>query len=163
MTPTTTRTLSSPIGPITLAAEDGRLVSLAITPGREPSREAVEEPVLSRAEAWLEAYFAGRVDHDPGPPPQLEGTDFQQRVWRALQAIPFGRTRTYGEIARELGSAPRAVGGACRANPCVILVPCHRVVAADGPGGFAGRTRGPWFAIKEQLLGHERRRVRQRA
>jgi O-6-methylguanine DNA methyltransferase len=86
----------------------------------------------------------------PGGP---EGTAFQQRVWRALSAIPFGETRSYGELARELGSAARAVGGACGANPIPIIIPCHRVLAANRRlGGFSG---GDGLSSKQQLLAHE--------
>ncbi len=88
-------------------------------------------------------------------PLALAGTPFQQRVWALLRTIPAGRTRTYGEVARELGSAARAVGQACRANPCPIVVPCHRVVASQGLGGFAGDTSGRKLAVKRWLLDHE--------
>lgn len=104
--------------------------------------------------AQLKAYFADprtRFDLPLAP----DGTLFQQRTWRALQRIPSGTVRTYGELARSLQSAPRAVGGACRANPIPIVVPCHRVVAANGPGGFMGATRGRAMDIKRWLLEHE--------
>lgn len=83
------------------------------------------------------------------------GTGFQRRVWRLIAAIPAGSTRTYSELAAELGSSPRAVGGACRANPYPLLVPCHRVVAVNGLGGFAGDTGGRLLAFKRRLLAHE--------
>jgi methylated-DNA-[protein]-cysteine S-methyltransferase len=83
------------------------------------------------------------------------GTAFQRRVWQVIAAIPAGCTRTYSEIAAELGSSPRAVGGACRANPYPLLVPCHRVVAVNGLGGFAGDTKGRLLAFKRRLLTHE--------
>jgi methylated-DNA-[protein]-cysteine S-methyltransferase len=83
------------------------------------------------------------------------GTPFQCRVWQALRDIPPGTTRTYGELARDLGTSPRAIGGACRANPCLIAVPCHRVVARDGLGGFAGERGGKRLAVKRWLLRHE--------
>jgi len=88
------------------------------------------------------------------------GTDFQQRVWNKIAAIPRGATRRYGELARDLGSAPRAVGQACGANPLPIVVPCHRVVAAAGGlngglGGFAHSRDGFLLEIKRWLLRHE--------
>lgn len=86
---------------------------------------------------------------------KLNGTPFQQRVWAALQVLPCGETRSYGELARRLNSAARAVGGACRANPIAIMVPCHRVVAAQGLGGFSGATEGPELLLKQWLLEHE--------
>ena len=85
-------------------------------------------------------------------------THFQRRVWNGIAAIPRGRTRSYGELAQELASAPRAVGGACGANPYPLVVPCHRVIAADGSlGGFARERGGLLLEIKRWLLGHERR------
>ncbi len=89
------------------------------------------------------------------PPTRLSGTDFQLRVWRLLRQIPRGQIRTYGEIARELASSARAIGGACRANPVLILVPCHRVVSAHGLGGFAGQANGRWTDLKKRLLAAE--------
>lgn len=86
---------------------------------------------------------------------QAHGTDFQQRVWRVLQAIPYGQTRTYGDIAAEIGTSARAVGNACRRNPIPLVIPCHRVVAANGTGGFGGETHGEWIRIKRWLLQHE--------
>ncbi|MCP4042152.1 MAG: MGMT family protein, partial [Gammaproteobacteria bacterium] len=83
------------------------------------------------------------------------GTDHQLRVWNALGEIPPGETMTYGELARHLGSGPRAVGNACRSNPVPIVVPCHRVVSATGLGGFMGDTAGEPMAIKSWLLRHE--------
>ncbi|HED17564.1 MAG TPA: methylated-DNA--[protein]-cysteine S-methyltransferase [Gammaproteobacteria bacterium] len=83
------------------------------------------------------------------------GTVFQRRVWQALRCIPVGETRTYGQIAKQLSSSPRAVGGACRANPLPIITPCHRVTAANGTGGFAGARQGKLLEIKEWLLEHE--------
>ena len=88
-------------------------------------------------------------------PLELEGTEFQQRVWRALQAISPGQVKTYGELARELKTSPRAVGNACRQNPVPLIIPCHRVVAKQGIGGFGGVTQGQVLAIKQQSLRHE--------
>jgi len=84
-----------------------------------------------------------------------QGTEFQRRVWAKIAAIGAGRTRSYGELARELRSAPRAVGQACGANPIPLVVPCHRVLAAAGIGGFAHHEGGFHLAIKRWLLAHE--------
>ena len=84
-----------------------------------------------------------------------QGTEFQRKVWSVLQGIPAGQVKTYGEIARELASSPRAVGNACRKNPLPLIVPCHRVVSAQGIGGFVGQTEGEKISIKQQLLAHE--------
>lgn len=111
-------------------------------------------PSAARAVEELQRYF-----EDPGRPFTLSlmlyGTPFQLRVWRALQAISPGSVRTYGDLAKELGSSPRAVGGACRSNPVPIIVPCHRVVSATGLGGYSGARGGEWLALKERLLAHE--------
>ena len=88
-------------------------------------------------------------------PVEMRGTPFQRRVWQALRRIPCGSTRSYGELARDLGSSARAVGGACRRNPIPIIVPCHRVIAASGVGGFMGQRDGKALAIKQWLLDHE--------
>lgn len=88
-------------------------------------------------------------------PFDYRGTDFQCRVWRAVHGIPSGRTLTYVDIARRLGTAPRPVGGACGANRIPLVIPCHRVVAADGIGGFMHARRGPGIEIKRWLLRHE--------
>ena len=87
----------------------------------------------------------------------LSGTHHRLAVWEAMQRIPAGKTRTYGELARDLRSSPRAVGGACGANPIPLVVPCHRVIAADGRiGGFMGaRNEGFELSIKRWLLAHE--------
>ena len=88
-------------------------------------------------------------------PLSLQGTSHQLKVWQALQAIPLGATRTYGELAGALQSSPRAIGNACRNNPLPIIIPCHRVVAKTGLGGFAGDTTGRLLMVKKQLLSHE--------
>ena len=85
------------------------------------------------------------------------GTAFQRRVWQYLQTIPMGTTQSYGEVAQALNSSARAVGNACRANPYLLVVPCHRVVKSNGIGGFGGKIDGEAIAIKQWLLAHERK------
>lgn len=84
-----------------------------------------------------------------------QGTAYQRRVWQALQQIPAGQTRTYGQLAEQLHSSPRAVGNACRQNHLPLLVPCHRVIGVNGLGGFGGETQGKRLAMKRWLLEHE--------
>lgn len=84
-----------------------------------------------------------------------QGTAFQKRVWQAMQRIPPGQVKTYGELAAELGTSARAIGNACRANPIPIVIPCHRVVAKNGIGGFGGATKGVTLSAKQWLLKHE--------
>lgn len=83
------------------------------------------------------------------------GTPYQRAVWSELQAIAAGTTRTYADLAATLGSGPRAVAAACRANPFPLIVPCHRVVATAGLGGYCGSTNGAWLEVKRWLLRHE--------
>ncbi len=156
----TRRFIQAPIGPIELRVERGALVALAMLPkSAKPARHLDNEPVapedqtvLDDAERQLGEYFAGdRRDFDL--PLRPEGTAFRQRVWRALSEIPFGEVRTYGDLASKLRTAPRAVGGACGANPIGIVVPCHRVVGAAGAlVGFSG---GDGCDTKKVLLALE--------
>lgn len=85
----------------------------------------------------------------------LEATDFQKRVLTTLQNIPYGETRTYGELASALQTSPRAIGNACRRNPLPLLIPCHRVVSQSGLGGFSGQTNGTMIEVKQYLLTRE--------
>lgn len=110
--------------------------------------------LAARACAQIERYL-GDSEFRFDLPLASQGTPFQRRVWRKIAAIDPGLTRSYGEIARELGSSPRAVGQACGANPVPLVVPCHRVLAAGGLGGFAHREGGFHLAVKRWLLAHE--------
>ncbi len=115
---------------------------------------APETPLARRVTGQLSAYFR-RSDSPFDLPLAPEGSPFQRRVWRAICAIGVGEVATYGEIARGLDSAARAVGNACGVNPLPIVVPCHRVVAKCGLGGFMGQGEGASLAIKRWLLRHE--------
>jgi len=115
---------------------------------------APQSLLAERACAQIERYLADpefRFDL----PLAGRGTPFQRQVWRKIAAIRPGRTRSYGEIARELASSPRAVGQACGANPVPLVVPCHRVLAAGGIGGFAHHEAGFHLSVKRWLLAHE--------
>ncbi|HVO17249.1 MAG TPA: methylated-DNA--[protein]-cysteine S-methyltransferase [Alphaproteobacteria bacterium] len=137
--------VASPLGPLTVVERDGAIV--AVNWGK--AQRETPTPLLARAAAQLEAYFTrGLAAFDLPLAP--DGDDFQQAVWRAMRAIPRGRTRTYGDIARELKGDPRDVGAACGTNPIPILIPCHRVTAAAGAlGGYSGKGGG---ATKRFLL-----------
>ncbi len=112
---------------------------------------------LREWKSLLQRYF---VKPRPLPLPlELHGTDFQSRVWQALRGIPPGEVSTYGELASQLHTSPRAVGNACRQNPCPLVVPCHRVVGRNGIGGYAGHTDGETLDIKRWLLRHEHVRI----
>lgn len=139
---------NSPIGPLALFEQDGAIV--AVDWGFLPDNE--ETPLLLRARDQLEEYFDGkRQDFDLPLAPH--GTAFQQKVWAALAKIPFGKTRSYGDLAKELGTAARALGGACGRNPIPVIIPCHRVLGANGAmGGYSGIDG---VETKEFLLRHE--------
>ncbi len=117
-------------------------------------KQPEDTPLMARFAAQLQAYFSSSVSPITFPV-LLRGTDFQQRVWHALERIPPGEVRTYGQLAEQLHSSARAVGNACRHNPVPLVVPCHRVVSASGIGGFAGSTEGAEIRIKRWLLRHE--------
>ena len=125
------KTIQSPLGPLTLVEEDGALVQLAFDGYTVLESEEVDSPLLREAERQLASYFAGQLQVF-SLPLCTKGTPFQEKVWCALQKIPYGETRTYGELAAMIGqpTAARAVGGANHRNPLAIIIPCHRVVAA---------------------------------
>jgi methylated-DNA-[protein]-cysteine S-methyltransferase len=126
--------IPSPVGPLRIDEKDGKIVAVSWTD--QPS-ERSNSPVLADAARQLEEYFAGKRRHfELSLAP--EGTPFEERVWAAMQKIPYGETRSYGELAHEVGSAPRAVGRAIGKNPIPIVIPCHRVLAKAGPGGYSG-------------------------
>ena len=143
--------VDSPIGPLGLIASETALEGVLFD-GRK-RRSDGRSPVLDDAARQLEAYFEGElVEFDV--PLELNGTDFQRRCWLALATIPYGQTVSYGEQARRLGlgsDRARAVGAANGANPLPIVLPCHRVIGADGSlTGFGGGLR-----VKRFLLEHE--------
>ena len=121
-------------------------------PALAPRRGSIAHLACVQLQAYLDD---PRFDFDL--PLALSGTRHRLAVWEAMQRIPAGRTRTYGELAQELASSARAVGGACGANPIPVVVPCHRVIAAGRAiGGFMGaKTEGFELGIKRWLLGHE--------
>ena len=142
------RYVNSPVGILCLSGTEGvlREVRLVAEPGPEEDPDA-----LSQAAKELMEYFAGTLREFTVPTQPL-GTEFQRTVWEALKTIPYGEIRTYGQIAAAIGNpnAARAVGQAVGANPCLILIPCHRVVAANGLGGFSSGIK-----VKRQLLALE--------
>jgi methylated-DNA-[protein]-cysteine S-methyltransferase len=150
----------SPVGELTLVASDAGLVAILWQDDdparvRLPTRELrPHHPMLIQASAELTAYFTGRLTQFTVPL-DFRGTDFQQKVWAALLAIPFGQTRSYGDVARAINhpTASRAVGAANGRNPISIITPCHRVVGTSGAlTGFAGGVN-----VKRWLLDFERR------
>jgi len=146
----------APVGLLGIRLSGGRLVGIDFVPPRaclDAAPDGAAREVLDQLFHYFEDP-AWRFDL----PVAMHGTPFQRRVWQALRRISSGSTRSYGELARELDSSARAVGGACRRNPIPIVVPCHRVIATGGgAGGFMGRRDGAALAIKTWLLDHERR------
>ena len=181
----TLATYDSPIGRLTLAARGGALVGLwgagqrffgcpvgideavarsAFDLTSPDSRDVIlaeagwgeaDARVLRAAASWLDGYFAGEAPSPAAVPLASAGTDFQKHVWEAMDAIPYGATRTYGQIVEQLRGAgvpasAQAVGGAVGRNPLLLIRPCHRVVAATGAGGYAAGS-----GAKAWLLAHE--------
>lgn len=134
---TRARTIDSPVGPLTLAGDDDVLTQLVMHEQRHAPVAIAEYPedknAFGDAVDQLKAYFEGDL-HDFDIDMRLEGTDFQQRVWQGLREIPYGETWSYGELADHIGAynAQRAVGLANGKNPVAIIVPCHRVIGANG-------------------------------
>ena len=151
---TFTTTYTSPLGPIIIESDGQAITSLRFSNAKTSSvptapKEAVPTPpIIAETLQWLDDYFAGKR---PCNVPRLnpQGTDFQERVWQALLTIPYGETLSYGEIAQMLECrSAQAVGQAVGANPIALIIPCHRVIAANGQlGGYAYGTE-----IKKQLL-----------
>ncbi len=148
--------IDSPVGPLTLVERAGALAGIYLTQHRHqpPLQGARDDRLLPEAQAQLAAYFTGDLT-DFDLPLCVGGTAFQQQVWQALATIPYGQTWTYGQLADAIGNprAVRAVGLANGRNPVSIVVPCHRVVGANGSltGYGGGLERKKW------LLDHERR------
>ena len=178
-------TYDSPIGCLTLAARGGALVGLWVAGQRffgspygineavarsaldltspvsrgsilaEAGWDEADARALGTAAAWLDGYFAGESPSPACVPLAPEGTDFQRHVWEAMDAIPYGATRTYGHLTATLRDAgvpasAQAVGGAVGRNPLLLIRPCHRVLAATSPGGYAAGS-----GVKAWLLAHE--------
>jgi methylated-DNA-[protein]-cysteine S-methyltransferase len=146
--------LPTPFGVVGVRTTGGEMIAEIVFLPRSAGALVPADPVAERACAQVERYV-----HDPDfrfdlPLAEI-GTSFQRRVWAKIAAIESGRTRSYGELARELRSAPRAVGQACGANPLPLVVPCHRVLAANGIGGFAHHEGGFHLSVKRWLLAHE--------
>jgi len=148
--------LNTPFGIVGIRTEGEALAEIVYLP-RSAGTLTPANALAERACKQIEKYVA-----DPGYrfklPLKHTGTAFQRRVWEQISAVPLGETRTYGDLARALRSAPRAVGQACGTNYFPLVIPCHRVVAANGLGGFAHASDGYLLDVKRWLLAHESRR-----
>ena len=146
----------TPFGALGIACDAERIHELVfLPPGSVPV--APGNALAALAAAQLEAWLAD-PDYPFALPLAVRGTPFQRRVWDAIAHIPRGQVRRYAQLAADLGSAARAVGQACGANPFPLIVPCHRVVATNGLGGFARDTGGHLLATKRWLLAFEAHR-----
>ena len=147
--------LATPFGMIGIQCEADALTGIEFL-ARNTLSQAPESLLAQTVCEQLTAYF-----HDPhfnfDLPFRFNGTAHQCKVWQAMCEIPCGKTRQYGELAKEFFSSPRAVGQACGANPIPIVIPCHRVVSKVGEGGFANHSEGYTLDIKRWLLAHEQR------
>jgi methylated-DNA-[protein]-cysteine S-methyltransferase len=139
--------IPGPVGQLTIDEEDEAIVAIrwADMPAGNGS------PLLTEAARQLDAYFAGRLSNFDLPLAPA-GSPFEARVWSAMQLIPYGETRSYGDLADMIGSAPRPVGRACGHNPIPIVIPCHRVLARSGLGGYSGQGG---LVTKQRLLALE--------
>ncbi len=144
---------ASPVGKLGISVQGKTLCRLEFLSGRYQLRQA-QCAYTRRVQQSILGYFDNPCS-SPEIDVQLSGTVFQRKVWRALRRIPAGRVMTYGSLAERLGTSARAVGNACRKNPVPIVVPCHRVVAQHGPGGFAGDRQGRLVRVKQWLLQSE--------
>ena len=146
-----THTFNTPIGAVRLTEDDGSIIRIELVDTFDET--TAPTPVLHEAAQQIKAFLCGNRQQLDFPI-RMVGTPFQQRVWRVLQQIPYGTTCTYGEIATTIGNprASRAVGMACNKNPLLLIVPCHRVVGANGTlTGFAyGTDAKQWLLELER-------------
>jgi methylated-DNA-[protein]-cysteine S-methyltransferase len=146
--------IDTPFALVGVRTEGAVLAEIVYLP-RSAGTLAPTDALAERACKQIEKYVA-EPDYRFKLPLKRLGTSFQRSVWDQIAAIPCGETRTYGELARVLRSAPRAVGQACGSNYFPLVIPCHRVVSATGLGGFAHNSGGYLIEIKRRLLEHER-------
>ena len=145
--------LTFPFGVVGILTQDSNLVGLEFL----PQGTTEELPKTATGKQVWNALFAYMEDPSKLIEVALasEGTDFQKKVWNALRRIPVGEVLTYGELAKSINTSPRAAANACRRNRIPILIPCHRVVAKKGLGGYSGETGGHMLDVKKWLLAHE--------
>jgi len=147
--------IDSPTGCLHAVMNDNCVSKIEWLSNSSDTTIAIPTVLQQQVSKQLTDYFLSA--HNKWTLPLLEcGTAFQQKVWQYLQTIPLGETRYYSDVAKALNSSSQAVGNACRANPFVIIVPCHRVISKAGLGGYDGQTSGRNVEIKQWLLDHER-------
>lgn len=144
--------ISAPFGAVAIITQDDYLISVQLLPVKVPVKEA-SHPFTRLVLKQFEQYFE-KPNTQFDVPYAVNGTHFQKRVWQAISEIPYGQILTYGELAQQVGSGPRAVANVCGANQVPLIIPCHRVVAKNGLGGYMQGVEGG-LAIKQWLLAHE--------
>lgn len=154
MTSINTHYIASPIGTLRLEYSQGALNRLTFVDQQKSDDHSHQKSFIAQLYHALASYW-----QDPNYSWQINlaitGTKFQQRVWQALRSIPSGEVRHYQQLADEIGSHARPIANACRQNPIPLIIPCHRVVAKNNLGGYAGETEGRMMEIKKWLLRHE--------
>ena len=143
--------INSPIGTLRITSNGTSITEISVTKNNNTKNS--DNPLLSKCVIELKEYFEGKRS-EFSVPIDMEGSAFEKTVWNAMRKIPLGHTKSYAEIAREIGKAKaaRAIGNACGKNPLLIITPCHRVTATNGLGGFSSG-----IEKKKWLLAHERR------
>lgn len=144
--------INTPFGAVGIHIQNDYIVSVELFPNQQQARKATSQFGQYVAQQMNQYFQQANLKLDM--PYALAGTPFQKRVWNAISDIPAGKVLTYSELAHRVGSGPRAVANACGANKIPLLIPCHRVVAKNGLGGFMQGIEGG-LSIKEWLLAHE--------
>lgn len=145
--------INTPFGAIAISAHANQLAIELLTESTSSENKQSTNPQVAKAYTQIMQYLA-QPDSGFDLSYMPHGTSYQQRVWQAIASIPFGQTRTYGQLARQIGSGPRAVANACGANQLPLIIPCHRVVAQNGLGGFM-QSKLDGLRVKKWLLAHE--------
>lgn len=147
--------VATPVGKIAVDYRDDFVLNVHQVADQVRATTKID-PFAVEIKKQFTAYFSGELTKFNLPFLFEQGTDYQLMVWDQIRKIPFGDTKTYGEIAKKIKSGPRAVGNACRRNQLLLIVPCHRVVSAAGLGGFMGDDTGKLVKRKQWLLDHEK-------
>lgn len=146
------RYIDSPMGRLALESDGDALIGVRWASANERSRDEGTSPILREAARQFDRYFKGKLNRFDLKLDEQTGTPLQHKIWRAMREVPFGEAATYGGLARQVGTGPRAVGTACGANRIIIVTPCHRVLASGGRiGGYGSAGVG----LKRKLLALE--------
>lgn len=148
--------INSPIGllGIKLNEQQSVVTHIDFLDSKKYSHKTSTIPLIQHVITELKNYF-NNPHHIFNIPLQVNGTELQKKIWQAMQKIPVGKTLSYGALAEKIKTSPRVIGNACRANPLPIFIPCHRIVAKNHLGGFAGAIEGELINMKTWLLNHE--------